>query len=514
MLSKDNFFAEKLSSLGKSRPQKSILVCKGRSVTYGDLLAFSCGFGKICAQHGLNPKTPVLVSLPHDAMLAIGLWTLCSQGIPALCTYNHQGKLASVSSLLKAFPFRAVISTREKLALLGAVKTISLSSLTGSFSDDDIELGIFDVSSEVGFSWLLMTSGSTGQPKVVMLSAESLRDRVQGEMSLFELSDTSWLLNLLPFSHDLGLNQLLCTLAAGATLEMNPSALLVEQCKMFENPHFTGVTGMPELWRSYLHYWKDRGFQSMYSGYLTVSGGSMQASELRELRRIFPKARILKTYGQTETFRSLVEVEQDQIENDALGVPLAGVEVELINDRGHLCAEGEIGELVHFGEGVMSGYWNDVKATKRKFFVRPEDSSRIGVLTGDLFQLLRQGRYKFVGRRDDMVKHYGHRFHLAEVESQIRSSGLVKDVGAVLVALPDRWQGLVHKLVAFVSPINAEDSHLQQKLRAFCLNSMEKYKVPQEFHVLSDLPKTASYKLDRPRLVQDFQRYRETQGAL
>ncbi len=131
----------------------------------------------------------------------------------------------------------------------------SLRDLAHSIKDSAVPPGLADAE-RVGCC--LFTSGSTGTPKGVLISARDLIERAQAEVRLYRLERTDVLLSVLPFSFDVGLNQLLSALTVGCSLVLLDSWLPADIRKAAAECRVTGISGVPSLWqdmmRASLHF--------------------------------------------------------------------------------------------------------------------------------------------------------------------------------------------------------------------------------------------------------------------
>jgi acyl-coenzyme A synthetase/AMP-(fatty) acid ligase len=510
--SKPNFLASAIADHSRLRPD-AIAFTDGDQIRLSSAELFH-RIGNLQSQWkpvGLNDQTPVLVFLPHEISLAVCLTALLSNDVPGL-SVSHRENAAEPAKLLRRFPIQALLTNpsaaRRLLTSDPTLHSIFDSPVKIELPFDPEGLLIYPVKADqkqrdLDFAWALMTSGSTGHSKAVKLSWENLQARARGEISLFQISQQDRILNFLSFAHDLGFNQLLTALVTGATLEVIDPKLPADLGKYLARCHYTGTTGMPLIWSSFLQYARDAGLSELpLSGYLTISGGTLPPDDIGRLRALFPRARIIKTYGQTETFRTLAEARFDRILLHSCGESIPGVEAVVVDENLNICGPGESGQMIHFGDGAMSGYWLDGELTQAKMIPRSkiggEKSDSLGVLTGDFFQVLANGGYRFEGRRDHMVKRMGNRFYLSEIDDGLRKSGLVKEACTVLISSDDRWQP--ERLVAFVQ-VEENSEEITRELMRYCVKQFSSYKVPDQFRALTQFPRTASNKIDRMKLV-------------
>ncbi len=354
----------------------------------------------------------------------------------------------------------------------------------------------------------LFTSGSTGQPKGVLISAADLRQRVAAEIDWFGLTPRDVLLSILPFSFDVGLNQLLTALTVGAELVLLDSWLPADIVAAVEQRRVTGISAVPAIWQDMMQSGLrfDRAGRHATLRYVTVSGGSLSRPQLERLPEVVDGADIFKTYGQTEAFRSTSLRPADFARMlDSVGTPFPGVQVYVVRDDGTRCAAGEAGEVVHTGLGTMLGYLGaggqpdpDDKLRPNPF-VGTDDPSPHAVFTGDTGYLDADGYLHLKGRRDSMVKILGNRVYPQEVTAQVQSLPGIRDAVVVGVPRPDGQTALV----AFVVPA-ADPAPTAGTLRKLLNARLPAYMVPKEFVVVDRIPRTATGKADPHLLVATY----------
>jgi len=354
----------------------------------------------------------------------------------------------------------------------------------------------------------LFTSGSTGQPKGVLISAADLRQRTAAEIDWFALSHRDVLLSILPFSFDVGLNQLLTALTVGAELVLLDSWLPADILSAVEQRRVTGIAAVPAIWQDMMQSGLrfDRRGRHAALRYVTISGGSLSRAHLERLPEVVDGADIFKTYGQTEAFRSTSLRPGDFARKlDSVGTPFPGVYVYVVRDDGTRCATGEAGEVVHTGLGTMLGYLgaaghpdpND-KVRPNPFF-GPDDPSPHAVFTGDTGYLDADGHLHLKGRRDSMLKILGNRVYPQEVTAQVLSLPGIRDAVVVGVPRPDGQSALV----AFLVPA-ADSEPTVGSLRKLLNARLPAYMVPREFVFVDRIPRTATGKADPHTLVATY----------
>lgn len=347
----------------------------------------------------------------------------------------------------------------------------------------------------------LFTSGSTGTPKGVVVSAKDLLERAWAEVECFGLSERDTLLNILPFSFDVGLNQLLSALAVGCSVVLLDSFLPADILRVAMQERVSGISAVPAIWADMMGAGMKFETKNAHGWlrYITVSGGDLTLDQLKGLGSMAPTVDVFKTYGQTETFRSTVlRPDEFMSKRQSVGRPFGGARVYVVREDQTRCAAGEEGEIVHTGLGTMMGYLDGADAQNK---LRPnpfrgaDDPAAWAVFTGDLGHVDEDGFLFLSGRRDAMLKISGNRVYPAEIAGQLLALEGVRDAQVVGVKGED---GQV-RLVAFVAAPAEMDVTVTRRLLA---GRVPSYMVPQQIVCLPALPRTASGKADVPALVE------------
>ena len=346
----------------------------------------------------------------------------------------------------------------------------------------------------------LFTSGSTGQPKGVLVSYRDLEARALSEVDLFKLTENDVLLNILPLSFDVGLNQVLSSLWAGATLVGLDSWLPADILQAVSEHNVTGISGVPAIWLDFIRANLQFDTQTIHKSlrYVTLSGGDLGEQHLTQLPDVVPGIDIFKTYGQTEAFRaSALRPHEFNLRRRSVGRPLRGVNVYILREDGTCAEPGEEGEIVHTGLGVMSGYLDGGNKSKIRSnpFRSNEDQNERAIYSGDIGWLDEEGFLYVRGRNDGMLKLSGNRVYPNEVANTLTQAAGVHQV--IVVGIE---QGGDTVLVAFVEPNSAEIQPMEVTRSAREL--LPTYMVPKHIEVLNTLPKTVSGKVDIPALQE------------
>jgi O-succinylbenzoic acid--CoA ligase len=422
----------------------------------------------VCTVHAADRLGVVLVPL-GDGLTAAELGAqidaadvttlVCSEETEARAVDAFDGPICSVDDPEHA----AVVS-------LAAVTPVEVDPVTWDL--DDVRL-------------LLFTSGTTGEPKVVKLTAGNLLwSAVASAFRLGLHRDDRWLVSL-PLHHMGGLSPVLRLPLYGTTVVLRESFDAGRAADDIGNFDVTCVSLVPTMLKRMLD------LRGTLADTLRVVllGGAPAPEELIQRCRDF-SIPVHPTYGMTETASQVATATPTEAFDDigTVGRPLFWTTVAVRDDDGAV-EPGEIGEFVVDGPTVSPGYYGNREATDAAF--GPE-----GLRTGDVGYRDARGRLFVVGRLDDRIITGGENVYPREVVDVLESHPGVAE--ATVAGLPDdEWGELVGALVVATDDLTVEeiDSHCRDRLAGF--------KLPRVVSFTDELPRTESGTVRR-ELVRDL----------
>ena len=519
------FLADSLITSGTQYPEKIAVVVEGQPYNYGALLDQSRRLASALLARGLQRGDRVAIYMDNTWPCIVSIYAVTLAG-GAFLVINPQtkaDKLAYILNdseagiLLTDLHLKNVINeaapecnTLQRLICSGKENTIAqdLTHLTQpvEFFDEVIAtstpLQTPSHITPVDLAGLVYTSGSTGNPKGVMHTHLSMTFALHSLIEYLRLNHDHVLLNVLPFAFDYGLYQLLMAVELGATLVLERSFTYPAQIfKRMQEYQVSVFPGVPTIFSMLLaaHARSPLSFPSVQR--VTNTAAALPADYVPRLKEIFPNALIYKMYGLTECKRvCYLEPELVDTHASSVGKAIPGTEVFLLDAEDRPVPPGERGILHVRGPHIMLGYWKQPELSAH--MLKPGRLPHERVLcTHDWFHMDKDGFLYFVGRSDDIIKTRGEKVSPIEVENVLHSIDGVLE--AAVIGQPDELLG--EKICAFVTL--APNSKLTDKeIRKICLSRLENFMAPQEVTVLDTLPKTATGKVSKKLLKEQYQR--------
>jgi acyl-CoA synthetase (AMP-forming)/AMP-acid ligase II len=500
-------------------PNKVALICENRRLTYAEIETSANRISKALIDGGVRRGDRFAIYLPNSIASVLGIFG----ALKASATFvviNATTKLDKLINILNNCQATAILFDTQKMELAPAIlqacpslRLIIFSSwsdrmrfLSKNDSVDILDLDTIERSYPVhrppvanidlDLACLIYTSGSTGEPKGVMCDHSNINFATSSIIQYLDNAEEDIIIDVLPLSFDYGLYQLLMVFKFGGTLVLERSFTYpVQILKSIEQEKVTGFPGVPTIF-SILLRMDLSGYDFTNLRYITNTAAALPPSQIQQLCKRFPQAKIFSMYGLTETKRTLY-LPPEQLNNRAgsVGIPIPGTEAWIENEEGYRVACGEIGELVVRGRHVMRGYWGDEAATAERFRPGPLPGERV-CYTGDLFRMDEEGFFYFVSRKDDILKCRGEKVAPMEIENILYK---LQDVlEAAVVGIRDPILGEAVKVfIVSGSPTLTETAVL-----AHCRQNLEDFMMPRYVVFLEELPKTPSGKIDKRKLAE------------
>lgn len=413
--------------------------------------------------------------------------------------------LAVMKTGLVAVPLPPDHRIAERLAWVGAhvvlverraLRRLALPEYVTTLTEQDLASGLARPGSSADVAdtddaALMLTSGSTAEPKAVRVTHGNLQANTLDIVDYLSLTATDRMLVVLPFHYCFGASLLHTHLFVGGSLVLcNTFAFPETAVDALADNDCTGLAGVPSTYAILLRRSTFGRRELPRLRLIQQAGGHLADSFITQLAAAQPQAEVFIMYGQTEATARLSYLPPRRLADKlgSIGRGLPGVELQVRTDEKTIAGPGETGEIWARGASISPGYRDNPAATAAKF--------RDGWLhTGDLARTDEEGFIYLVDRKDAFIKSWGNRISAMEVEEV--ALGLPEVVNAAAVGARDEMAGEVVVLFVEVTDRNADVTH---RLRRYLDDHLPRHAVPKDIRVISALPLTANGKVDRPAL--------------
>lgn len=481
-------------------PHKIAVVDRGESVTYQQLANESARLASLLLGTSDDlAEARVAFMLPPGKHYVASLWAIWRAGgvaVPLCLTYP----LPSLQYVLEDTGARSILTTRAFEPLLGeycaqqGIRLMILEDLT-----EQVSVLLPDISSQRR-ALILYTSGTTSKPKGVVTTHANITAQVTTLINAWGWSASDATLCVLPLHHVHGIiNVVSCSLYAGATCYFTESFSAEEVFQWLTSDKLTVFMAVPTIYYKLVSYWetlsdeaKSLAYQIMLAFRLMVCGSAALPVTVMEKWQTISGQVLLERYGMTEIGMAISNPYVGERRAGYVGVPLPGVEVKLVDEKGSPVADGEPGEIIISGPNVFLEYWQNPQATAESFTEAGWFS------TGDV-AVVENGYYRIMGRMSmDIIKSGGYKISALEIEEVLRTHPAVDD--CAVIGMPDEeWGELI--VAALVLKETTFDTH---SLQLWLREKMAAYKTPRKYMVLPELPRNAMGKVVKSSLKQLF----------
>lgn len=353
---------------------------------------------------------------------------------------------------------------------------------------------------------IMMTGGTTGNPKGVMLTCEAINnlsyqlvDVVTNVLNMQIDQDTDGMLTALPVFHGFGfalcMHVSMCVGMAQALFPQFDAKMCSDSIKKYKLNYIFGV---PDFFEKVYKAGYLKGID-MSSMKLIGSGGDVVPYSLTEkmdrlLKENGAKVHFVSGYGLTECVTVCTFTDpRREAPQGCIGVPCYNIEAMTVKPGTTEKCEGEDGELCIYSPTLMQGYWNDPEETD-KVLVQHEDG-RVWLHTGDMCFIDEKGDIYYRQRLKRVYKISGYLVYPSFIEETYRSMAEIYD--CCVIGKEDGGKTML-KLFVVKNKKYAKDDEaaLVEKIKTFGIQNLSKWSVPREIVFIDELPRTKVGKVD------------------
>lgn len=477
-----------------------LVTAQGRSVSYAEADQASARVANSLLQLGVAPGDRVTVQVQKSTE-NLFLYLACLRAGLVYHPLNTAYKASELAYFLDNAEPGIVICDSDALTLIesvlpaSGVKAVLTLDADGSGSLME-QAADASANAEVAqcegtdMAALLYSSGTTGQPKGIVLSHDNLRKNAETLVEIWGFSASDRLLHMLPIYHVHGLFiGVSCVLLSGASMAWHSS--YSDKAAVAALPDCTVMMGVPTFYTRLLAN-PDFGSECCANMRLFISGSAPLLAETFVEFEARSGHTILERYGMTETGMNTSNPLHGERRAGTVGPALPGVTVRVVDDGGAPLAVGETGNLQVKGPNVFPGYWRMPEKTA-------EDFTADGFFdTGDKAIIDADAYVSIVGRAKDMIITGGLNVYPKEIELVIDDMAGVKESAVIGLADADFGEAVVAVIIADGDAPSAED------VIAHCKTQLANFKVPKQVELIDALPRNAMGKVQKNLLRERF----------
>jgi amino acid adenylation domain-containing protein len=499
-------------------PDKEALTCKQERITYREMDARSNALAHALVERGVKRGDRVIVFADNTVETAVSFWAVLKANA-VVSVVNPLTKADKLTYLLNDCRATAVITDAHlgnvvlpavarsphvtAVIVSGPVKAETLAALPGGVGWEAALAGQDRAAPprrqclDVDLAAIVYTSGSTGDPKGVMLTHRNMLTAGTSVSTYLGMREDDVVLLVLPMAFDYGLYQMIMSFRVGARVVLErsftfPAAVL----KVMVAEGVTGFPGVPTIFAILTEMETLAAYDFAKIRYVTNTAANLPVKHILRLQEVFPAAQIFSMYGLTECKRCTYLPPADLARKPtSVGIAIPNTELWIVDENDQRVPAGQVGQLVIRGATVMRGYWEKPEATAKKLRPGPLPGELV-LYTGDFCRLDEEGYLYFVGRMDDIIKSRGEKVAPKEVENTLMNIKGVKE--AAVIGVPDDVLGqAVKALIVLEQGVTMTEKDIQRE----CQSRMENFMVPKFVTFVPDLPKTTTGKIKKTDLT-------------
>lgn len=484
-----------------TRPREPALLAPGqKTLTYGALLPLVRQGRKALRDAGLDEHEPVGVLMEPGldsvvACLAVAGESACVPLDPSLTADEYVSYLKRLRIRTLVLPGNRqspALDASRQLGLLVLRASLARSADAGRLTVETLlPRASGEPARRTSFPLLLLTSSTTGDPKLVPVSASNLAARFAYDGRALQLTPGDRLLNMMPVFHTFGLDRLLSQLHFGGSVACVPGfdpVLFASWWEQFRPTWLTG--GVPVL---HALIGSTAAAREALAGapprFVLVGAATPEPALCESVARIV-HAPVLVGYGSSET-GAVARTTLASAKPGSVGTSF-GADIAIADLSGNLLPRCQKGEVLIRGAAVFSGYLDDEQASLQAF--------RNGWFrTGDLGHLDEEGFLFLTGRLKEIISRGSEKIQPTEIDTVLASHPSVQDAAAF--AVPHRTLG---EDVAAAVVIREGSQLTEAELRRYAAARLAAFKVPRSVLFLDSIPQTSAGKPKRALLAETF----------
>jgi long-chain acyl-CoA synthetase len=480
---------EPLFEQAAQQPDEPAVIDDAGRYTYRQLAGMASGLAALFAQVTTNPRVGLL--LPSGAGFVASFYGALAAG-KSVVPLNFLLGEHEIAHCLRDSALDTIVSIPQLAVRLQGLplKVIDLTQLSPAPAGPAAARLSTPRADEEAV--LMYTSGTSGAPKGVVLTAGNIQSNVDGAIAHANLQHRHNFLGIIPLFHVFGMSaMMLAPVQLGATIVYRARFSPLGAVQAIREQAISIVMGVPSMYGAMLRL-KDATRDDFKSIYMMISGGEPLPAALREAFAARFGVTLYEAYGMTEASLAIAMNTPQTHKPGSVGKPVPQMQVKIVGDDGSPVPIDQQGEILLRGPMITRGYHKLPEDTAAAF------TSDGFLRTGDLGRIDADGFLHITGRKKDLIIVAGEKASPREIEEVLISHPAVAE--AAVVGKRDALRGEV--VVAFVIAREGQTADADE-LREHCHRAgLAQWKIPREVHVVSDLPRSPTGKVLKRALVQ------------
>lgn len=491
-----------LKERAECTPNGVCIVCDGKEYLWKQLWSEAEKIRLWLSGQGIRQHDRVALIGKSSFMWISAFYALTGLGA-VVVPISHLYKKQEVSVVLKSMEIQHILFDEESGKVLDGLDRREFPCLKSvnifgfwlrSEAERKIEEPCFKTDNPYDTACILLTSGSTGYPKGVMLSHYSLINNSRGMCEITGWGEEDRICLSVPLFHCFGISAgILASVISGAGIYICAGHETKTVLQTLDKYHCTVFNGVPTMFLAmvYNDRYKKYNISSVNSG--IIAGSRISLMEYKKIKDKLGIGRLHISYGQTESSPCITMASGLNSDSDSAGLPLDFVQIRIWNvDENREAETGETGMIQTRGYHVMQGYYGCPVETARTI------NGDGWLNTGDLGYLDTSGELHVIGRIKEMIIRGGENIAPAEIEDCIRQMKETADVKVFGVPSP-----VLQEEIAAVIVLNKNCVMTEDDIREWVKEKLADYKIPKYIRFISEMPVLPSGKADVKQL-RDF----------
>ncbi|WP_213414275.1 non-ribosomal peptide synthetase [Xylanibacillus composti] len=486
----------------KRTPDKVAVIFGNQSMTYMEINEKSNQIAHCIREQGIGPNQLVGMFMERSFDMVVGILAILKAG-GAYIPIDPELPESRVSYILKDSNAGVILTQRKYVSKLNGDQHVLVLDEWSGTDDRNEKQNLRPLNSSSDLAYVMYTSGTTGNPKGVMIEHHSVVNRIHWMQRTYPIGTDDTVMQKTTYVFDVSVWELFWWFFNGSTLYMlQPGSEKdpVEITRAVKEHNITVMHFVPSMFSLFLEYLERDSRSELLTSlrYVFTSGEALLIQHVQRFKALsLSQAQLINLYGPTE---ATIDVTHFPCRSASvtgsvpIGRPIDNIHIFILDEDLQLLPIGVPGDLWIAGVGVARGYLNLPELTNERFIPCPFRPGWIMYHSGDIARWLPDGNLDYLGRSDNQIKIRGLRIEMDEIVHTALQHGAVRE--AVVQVSGEHEEKKIY--LYYVGDVNVED----KQVRSFLQQKLPHYMVPSFVMRLDRIPLTHNGKVDRKKLPE------------